>query len=132
MARVEATDLAACGLAAAAGALGYASDTGSMLLLLGVATAAGGFLRARLALGLSAAWCSAPILMVIGRSRASFVAGVLCLAGAGVIWLVRAFRTGPVVLNDLPEEVLAARIVLAGVFLVLVGMLARFAGTYSI
>ena len=43
-----------------------------------------------------------------------------------------AFRTGPVVLNDLPEEVLAARIVAAGVFLVLVGVLARFAGTYSI
>jgi hypothetical protein len=131
MARVEATDLAACGLAAAAGALGYASDTGSMLLLLGVATAASGFLRARMALGLSAV-VVAPILVVIGRTRASFVAGVLCLAAAGVIWLVLAFRSGPLVLNDLPEEVLAARIVLAGVFLVLVGILARFAGTYSI
>jgi hypothetical protein len=131
MARVEATDLAACGLAAAGGALGYASDTGSMLLLLGLATAVSGFLRARLALGLSAAVVS-PILLVIGRSRASFVAGVACLAAAGAIWLVLAFRTGPVVLNDLPEEVLAARIVAAGVFLVLVGVLARFAGTYSI
>lgn len=131
MPRVEATDLAACGLAAAAGALGYASDTGSMLLLLGLATALSGFLRARLALGLSAV-AVAPILLVIGRSRTSFVAGVLCLAGAGVVWLVLAFRSGPVVLNDLPEEVLAARIVMAGVFLVLVGILARFAGTYSI
>jgi hypothetical protein len=131
MARLEATDLAACGLAAAAGALGYASNTGSMLLLLGVATAAAGFLRARMALGLSAI-VVAPILLVIGRSRPSFVAGVLFLAAAGVVWLVVAVRSGPVVLQDLSEEVLAARIVLAGVFLVLVGILARFAGTYSI
>jgi hypothetical protein len=131
MARVEATDLAACGLAAAAAALGYASNTGSMLLLLGLATAAAGFLRARLALGLSAV-VVAPILLVIGRSRPSFVAGVLFLAAAGVVWLVLAIRTGPVVLHDLPEEIVAARIVLAGVFLVLVGVLARFAGTYSI
>jgi hypothetical protein len=131
MARLEATDLAACGLAAAAGALGYASDTGSLLLLLAVATAASGFLRARMALGLSAILV-APILLVIGRSRPSFVAGVLLLAAAGIVWLVVAVRSGPVVLHDLSEEVLAARIVLAGIFLVLVGILARFAGTYSI
>jgi hypothetical protein len=131
MARIDATDLAACGLAAAAAALGYASHTGGMLLLLGIGVAASGVLRARLALGL-ASLVVAPLLVVIGRDSTSFVAGAVCLAAAGLLWLWAAQRSGPLVLGELPDEILAARIVLAGVFLILIGILARFAQSFSI
>jgi hypothetical protein len=84
-----------------------------------------------MALGL-ASLVVAPLLVVIGRDSTSFVAGAVCLAAAGLLWLWAAQRSGPLVLGELPDEILAARIVLAGVFLILIGILARFAQSFSI
>ncbi len=119
-------DLIGLGLGLAAAALGIAADTGPLLAGIAVGLALGRLVQARTASHL-VCWLVVPLLLVIGHSNLTFVAGALCLFGQAAIAALAA-RGRP---DEASDIAVAGRVTLAAAAGVTAVALLAFVNVYS-